>query len=354
MGDQNRTPPSHKRVMNKKNGNEIKDIQYIESQAPLPKAKGTLVRVCCPLFVVLPSLVDIVWQCSLQYIHLFPLSTFARIIRKTSQSWWIFVVSENFFMVLIVMYNTFLVWSMWKWKLPLSLNRPAARDSGQSRLKTLATYCRWLIILTLLIVLIMLPFWWRNFAWSLWRRSLWKKDDCSGWDFLITMDTIDYREFSALHRSDLSKASIWNRVGSNYTMQLEHPTSSLSRISLQADDGFSAPYLIDYNSVESTYIAPNLSGTFTDFPVLSFPDLLLYSRFPNYTWNWECDAPGVALTDGKQEIVRTTIGNYDDCTMLRVCGRGSLDRLVIPLGAILIEMEKSGLCCTSPFVYVLL
>ena len=335
------------------NGHEIKDPQHIESQASVRKPKSILFRVCCPVFIIVPSLVDIIWQCYVQYVQLYPLSPSARIIRATSQSWSMFVVSENFFMVLIVAYNTFLLWSTWERRLPFSINRPPARDPGRLGLKKLFAYTRYLVFLILFVVVITIPFWWRSFAWSIWRRTLWRNAHCQGWDFLVTMDTVDYRQFSSDDTVALSKASIWGIDGSNYTMELEHPASSRSIISVRGDDWSSTPYIVDYNLAELRYSSPTLSGTFTDFPVPSFPDLSLYSRFPNYTWNWECDAPGVVLTDGNQEVVRTTVGNYDDCTMLNVCGMGSFDRLVVPLGVILIEMEKSGLCCTSPFVYVL-
>jgi len=226
------------------------------------------------------------------------------------------------------------------------------RESRSTGLNTFVTCCQYLVVLVLLIVVIMTPFWWRNFAWGLWRRTLWRHADCQGWDFAVTMDTIDYQQFSSRDTVFLSKASISGTDGSNYTMNLEYPAPSLSRITVQADDGNSTQYVVEYNFPESRYTSQNLSGRFTDFPAPSFPDLSLYSRFPNYTREWGCDAPGIALTDGHQETVRTNVGNYDDCTMLHVCGRGSLDRLVVPLGIIMIEMEKSGLCCTSPFVYL--
>lgn len=325
-----------------------KDSRVIESQAlRSPKSKSVLLRVCYPLFAILPSLLDILWQCSVQYVHLYPLSPFARTIRATSRNWWIFTVSENFFMILVVVYNTFLVCSRWEWKLPISRVQVELR---RLPLKTLGTRCIRGVVLGMLLAFITLPFWWRNFAWSLWRRKLWTDANCQGWDYLITMDTIEFRAFSSLQQFTLSKASIQGVTGLNYMMHLEHPTSTLSRIILQNDNGDSTPYLVDYDSTKSSYSSPNMSGTFTDFPTLSFPDLSLASLFPNYTWSWGCDPPGVVLADGQEEVVRTTIGNYDDCTMLRVCGMGSVDRLVVPLGAILIEMEKSGLCCTSPFV----
>src|SRR5205809_106162 len=99
--DNNRTH-SHKRIFDKMNDKEIKDPQHIESQAQAPTPKSILFRVCCPVFFFVPSLVDIIWQCYVQYVQLYPLSTSARIIRATSHSWSMFVVSENFFMVLIV------------------------------------------------------------------------------------------------------------------------------------------------------------------------------------------------------------------------------------------------------------
>lgn len=318
---------------------------------PTVKRKNILCRVCYPLFIIVPSLVDIAWQCYVQYVQLYPLSTSARTIRATSRHWSVFVESENFFMVLIVAYNTFLAWSAGESAFPFSINRPAGKESRSTGIKKVFAYAQYLVCLILVLVVVTIPFWWRSFAWSLWRRTLWREARCSGWDFLITIDTIDYRQFSS-DTISLSKASIWGTDGSNYTMQLEHPASNLSKILLQTNDRSSNSSIIEYNFAELRYSSTTLSGSFTNFPVLSFPDLSLYSRFPNYTWNWECDAPGVVLTDGNVEIVRTTVGNYDDCTMLNVCGMGSFDRLVVALGAILIEMEKSGLCCTSPFVYV--
>ena len=343
---------SHKRTLDKTNDNKLKDPQHIESQVPMPGPKNIMLRLCCPVFVIVPSLLDIVWQCYVQYVQIYPLSSPARNIRKTSQRWSMFVVSENFFMVLVVAYNTFLLWSMWEGRLPFSIKRPLVGALRRPGLTRIFAYVRYFVFLVLFIVVITVPFWWRSFAWSLWRRGLWRNARCQGWDHLVTMDTVNYQQFSNYDTGALSKASIWSKDGSNYTMLVEHPAPSLSILLVQRDNWNSMPYTVEYDFSELKYSSPTLSGTFTDFPVLSFPNLSLYSQFPNYTWNWECDAPGVVLSDGNQEIVRTTVGNYDDCTMLNVCGMGSIDRLVIPLGVILIEMEKSGLCCTSPFVYV--
>ena len=47
-------------------------------------------------------------------------------------------------------------------------------------------------------------------------------------------------------------------------------------------------------------------------------------------------------------VARTAIENYDDCTMLKVCARGDIERIAVPVVAIFIEMEKAGLCCTHP------
>jgi len=59
--------------------------------------------------------------------------------------------------------------------------------------------------------------------------------------------------------------------------------------------------------------------------------------------------PSIALIyHNGNEIVRTEVTNYDDCTQLKVCATGQSRDLAIPLGAILIEMEKVGLCCTNP------
>jgi hypothetical protein len=348
MSDENN---SHKGVFQVKD--ESKDPQHIESQELVHTRKSVAFRMCCPVFIVALSLIDIIWQCYVQYVQLYPLSTFARVIRGTPQRWWLFVISENFFMVLVVGCNTLLGWSMLEGKSLLSGNKSTAPDSTRSRLKKLFTYIRYLGFLVLLIALVTIPFWWRNFAWSAWRRALWRNAQCQDWDYLITMDTVDFREFMSNNSVVYSKASIRGTDGSNYMMHLEHPSSSLSTISVRGDNRRPTPYVVEYNFTDLRYSSPALSGEFTNFPGLSFPDLSIYPRFPNYTRDWECDAPGVALTDGNLEIVRTALGNYDDCTMLNVCGRGSFDRVIVPLGAILIEMEKSGLCCTSPFMYIL-
>jgi hypothetical protein len=350
MIDNNAHP--QKRTLSKANDDRLKDPPHIESQTPVRGSKGVMLRLCWPVFMIVPSLLDITWQCCIQYIQLQPISSPARYIRKTSQRWWMFVASENLFMVLVVAYNTFLMRSVWEGRLPFSINTPLIRAPRRRGLTRIFAYAHSLVFLVLVVAAITVPFWWRNIAWGHWRRSLWRDARCKGWDYLITMDTINYQQFGNYDTEIRSKASIWSNDDSNYTIQLEHTAPSRSILLVQTDDWNSMPYTVEYDFSELNYSSPTLSGTFTNFPVLSFPDLSLYSQFPNYTWNWECDAPGAVLSDGNQEIMRTTVGNYDDCTMLNVCGMGNIDRLVIPLGVILVEMEKSGLCCTSPFVYV--
>src|SRR5579862_619507 len=158
-----------------------------ESQSEASQPKHLFVRLCFPLVFALrtlgPSVCDILWQCYVQYVQLYPLSPSARMLRATPFRWSMFVIGENFFMVLCVAYNAFLVWSMLEPNLP-SLVRNIKAGFGSSMAKWLArllAYTAYTMSAILLIVFITLPFWWRGGAWGTWRRAAWQEEVCVGW-----------------------------------------------------------------------------------------------------------------------------------------------------------------------------
>lgn len=335
-----------------------------ESQAAPRKQKHVFLRLCYPLFLAIrilgPSACDIFWQCYIQYIQLFPLSSSARFLRATPFRWTLFVVGENFLMVFCVGYNVFSFWSIFQHKVPylVGSREHTSPRSFRKWLDTLVTSTCYLIGGVLLVVFVTVPFWWRGWAWGTWRRTAWNDEVCDGWEYTISMNTVDYREVMFRGTDDpaiFSRATILGSGGLQHSLTLKHTALNQSKVTVQPDTrlSISETFFIEYNYTALSYSGPNRSvGTFTDFPILSFPDLSLTSAYPKYTRGWGCDAPAAVMIDSDmQETVRTTVGNYDDCTMLKVCARGRLNRIAAPLGAILIELEKSGLCCTSPFVY---
>jgi hypothetical protein len=316
------------------------------------KAKPLLVRF---IFTLGLSACDIIWHCYVQSIRIFPLSTAARLIRASQTGERMFIVTEQFFMWLCVIFNSYLVWAVLEYRLPDILQNLGSSFEFSSRkwLARISLLIGYLISAILIVLYITLPFWWRRAAWGPWRRSVWNEEVCQGWDYLITMHTVDFTQmFLGKNATAVSTATFWGQglLKVLYTMTLHHGLSGLSRVSVQTNT--SELFTIEYNSTTPSYFTTtNVPVPFIDFPVLSFPQLSLVSRFPEYVREWGCDPPAVVLMNRTQEVVRTTVSNYDDCTMLKVCGRGSIDLLAAPIGAILIDMEKSGICCTSPFLY---
>jgi hypothetical protein len=200
--------------------------------------------------------------------------------------------------------------------------------------------------------------WWIYPAQAIWQRKVWQSDVCQGWDYEIIMDTISYRQLGLEETSGepvLSNATLFSSTGPSLLMDLQHPAPNISLVTLHSN-GFTPEVTVQYNYTSFTYSASsNLSGLFNNTPVLYFPGLSASSLYPNYPWTHQCSAPTVAMIDSNGgEIVRTAIVNYDDCTQLKLCGMNGLERLVITVGAIFIEMEKAGLCCTNPYKYILL
>ena len=118
---------------------------------------------CFIPILVLPSFIDIAWQCYVQYIQLYPLSHSARLIRSTPLRWHMFTVGEQYCMVLCVAYNAFLLWSVCSKELAFSIVTPAHTEKG---VRKILRYTSYVMLSALLLLGITLPFWWRSFAWG--------------------------------------------------------------------------------------------------------------------------------------------------------------------------------------------
>ena len=198
--------------------------------------------------------------------------------------------------------------------------------------------------------------WWIYPAQAIWQRKIWQNEACKGWDYQITMKTISYQQAGLQEAGEgiRSNATFWSSTGVS-SMNLQHPAPNNSLVTFHDNDTEST-FTVQYNLTSFSYSSStNLSGAYNITPILDFPDLSVSSLYPHYPWTHLCSAPTVAMMDSDhKEIVRTTTVNYDDCTQLKICGRNDLGRLVIIVGAIFIEMEKAGLCCTNPYRYYLL
>jgi hypothetical protein len=312
-----------------------------------------------------PFLLDLIWECLFQYAQVYPLSALSRTLRSSSRGWDVFWVGERVWATFCVAYNTFLVWSVadiaWRFMRKTVASASKLTSKYQSRalvwVHQLLSAVVYLISLILIVAFITGTIWWRGSSLAIWRRTVWRNGYCEGWDYLMTINTLDYAQLllDGEQRQLRSNATLLGVDGSEYTMQLEHPNFNISLITVHGNVSPVPDVSITYNFTSLTYFtSSNMSGDFTYSPFLSFPDLSIHPTFPNTPWaccQWQCTAPSVALTDSDREIARTIISNYDDCRMLKVCGMGTIDSLGPPLGAILIEMERSGLCCTNPQAY---
>jgi hypothetical protein len=222
-------------------------------------------------------------------------------------------------------------------------------------------------ILASIIILVLngvssFPSWWMIPLRAGWQRSVWNSDTiCQGWDYEIIMDTVDFQQLTIDgNRSEfmLSNATILSTSSSGggaavptVLMDLQHPSPYISVTTVHGDNGTSLfNFTIQYNFTEwKYYTSTNISGTFNDSSIFSFPSLGLTGLYPDIFWSPYCSSPRVSLVDvNHTEWIRTAIQSYDDCTQLKLCARGDIQQFAIPLGTIFIEMEKAGLCCTHP------
>jgi hypothetical protein len=350
-------------------GADTSENNALERQTPLPSPKPLRLRLLhAALFVIRffgPFLLDLIWECLFQFAQVYPLSPLSRTLRTSPRGWDIFWLGERVWATFCVAYNTFLVWSVadiaWQFTRKTVASASKLTSKYQSRallwVHQLLSAVVYLILLILIVAFITGTIWWRGSSLAIWRRTVWRDEFCEGWDYLMTTNTLDYAQLllDGEQGRRRSNATLLGVDGSKYTMQLEHPNFNISLITVHSGGSAVPDFTITYDFTALSYFtSSNMSGDFTYTPFLSFPDLLIHPTFPDTPWTccqWQCTAPSVALTDANREIVRTIISNYDDCTMLKVCGLGTIDSLALPLGAILIEMERSGLCCTNPQAY---
>lgn len=333
-------------------------IRDIENQVPQQRVLAMIGAIFSAIFVILlyfiPTVTDIIWGYYILYVAIYPLSRPARFLYgKTA-----FFVFEFLWSMVTVSWNSNAIFGV------VALVSKKMRSATRSRLdeavwrpivvwKPIPKFLTWpckVLGSCVLYAIATSPLWWRWPGRVVWQRSAWRNEVCAGWDYQIIFNTVDFQEIG-LDEPLLSNASFLSQDGRTYLMQLAHPTSNISLISVE--DESSTPFTVKYNFTDSTYLTSiGVSGNFTNYPLLAFPSLSLSSRYPKYPWRTYCGAPTVALIDqGGVEVLRTSVSNYDDPTMLKVCGRGNKNELSIPLGAVLIEMEKAGICATNPFGY---
>jgi hypothetical protein len=213
-----------------------------------------------------------------------------------------------------------------------------------------------LVVVTIIFGAAAYPTWWRVPSTADWQRKAWDNEICLGWDYKISFDGVDFNHLGLETAENegqrfLSNASIQGLSGGLIEMSLQHPGSNISLVSINNDGHTST---IEFNFTSLNYSSFDSStGSFSRGPDLAFPELSLKSQYSDIIqWNPYCSAPRVSLVDSNNtEVLLTILSNYDDCTMMTACSNGPLERLLVPVGFILIEMEKSGLCCTNPERY---
>jgi hypothetical protein len=194
-------------------------------------------------------------------------------------------------------------------------------------------------------------------SYQLWARSAWEGEVCEGWDYKITFAGIHFDQLGMESEEGkgqefLSNASLVSTSGALTEITLQHPASNLFLITV-VDHGDNSTILFNFTASQFWSSIDLSNGTVVRSPGLSFPDLSLRSQYSEIIWNPYCSAPQVSLVESNNsEILVTILSNPDDCTMLRACGRGPFDTLIVPVGLLLTEVEKAGLCCTNPVGYV--
>lgn len=331
------------------------------------------------LFWIGGNIAGVIWAYYTIKITIFPLSSESRAIARSTVGAAFFDMFQNYLIAIVTVWN--LTW-LWIFIGPIVTRKarppdtPAPYEEGtirpdenQTRLATrlgtgrrrIKIFFRQVLILAVVAVSLLVlhgitsyASWWMFPARVGWQRAVWNGDVCQGWDYEISFDTLNFQQLTVDGvRSEfkLSNAT-WKSTsgGVSTLMDLQHPSPNISVTTIYGDNDTSS-FTIQYNFTSLQYLTSgNVTGLFNnEWQVLEFPNISLSSLYRDYPWSHYCRSPSVVLIDANNtEVVRTGIENYDDCTMLKVCGRGDIESLAVPLGAIFIEMEKAGLCCTHP------
>ena len=297
------------------------------------------------------------WGYFVVYASIFRLSALCRFFSGAPNRWKIFTIGNKIFAFVCAACDAaFLRWLVGPPSQELtSSDIDVTSNSIRRALRNCGTVLAVVIYVLIAAILTFWPIWWIYPTQAIWQAKVWNGQTCQGWDYEITMNTINYQQLgveNSVGEQILSNATLLNSSGISYFVDLQHPWSNISLITFHGNS--ERPSLtVEYNFTSFWYASSeNLSGPFNKSPVLSFPNLKISSLYPSNDWRRECYPPSTALVDSSnKQILRTEVVNYNDCTMMKVCGMNPLPQLAISLGAILIEMEKGGLCCTNPYGY---
>ena len=326
--------------------------EYRAASNPRPTQTSWRRRWLCHLSILFVyNISSLVWGFFSVYSSIFPLSAVDRTVNATTLTSNIFNEFQTIWIGACVLLN-FLYSFLWA-RSSLSesddvqLTLPAERPSNLAWRPF--NFVIKVMTFILYFALLSIPSWWYRPLQAGWQRAVWRHEACLGWELSITMRTLHFNEIGVPGK--LSSATLLDSNGSEFAMALSHPASNISVISLYAGSN-STPSEVVFNFTTLTYAtSTNLSGSFTNSPVLSFPELSLRSQYPRIDWSFDCSAPRVSLIDSDNHVVlRTRAKNYDDCTQLRACGSGDIETLILPLSVTLIELENAGLCYTNPFL----
>jgi hypothetical protein len=313
----------------------------------------------------------IVWTVYMVKPTIFPLSSESIAIHENGASWFFFYWLGWQWVGLWTIWNLVIIWAAAgpivsrapgnprpEHELPRSAIGGPSRRTTSSRIFGFLKHIVF-NILTLLIGTIICGaagyLGWFGFPLQVdWQRHAWKNEICTGWDYTITFDGVKFDQLGTSNDTQYlqSNATIAPTFGSAINMTLQHPAPNISVIVI-AENNTVNEVTFNFTSQNYSSTIDSSVGWYIRGDTLEFPTLSLGDQYSGINWNPSCSAPQVSLIDANdKEVFRTVLSNYDDCTLLKACGNGPLDRLVVPVSFILTESEKSGLCCTNPLGFV--
>jgi hypothetical protein len=201
-----------------------------------------------------------------------------------------------------------------------------------------------------------IPVWIWMASQAEWQRSAWNTETCSGWDYKITFDGVSFDQLRTEFKNYASgqeipsNATIISSSGESTLMTLEHLASNISVITISGPGDISTVQ-INFADWEYSSSYNSSSASFVNGSDLVFPSLGMKSQYSDIIdWDPYCSTPQLCLVNSSNDVVFLTIlQNYDDCTMMIACANGPFEDISIPIAFVLTELERSGLCCTSPF-----
>ena len=328
-------------------------------------APGLRVGLWITLAILLNA-AGVIYSYYVLYASIYVLSPDARRLMSSNLIWSIFSSVGSLLKFVCVGFNTGLLWILagpvytrreGQPEVPERRTTPRPQSHATARVvRGMADAVSATVSCAIVIAFAWWPVLWTAPALAILHRKAWNDEQCTSWDYEIVVNTVSYQQLGIAQGNNITILSNATVVTGNTIVALfdiKHPAPNVSILRVHDSSSGNIQFSIHYNFTALNYTESGSSGVFEMEPSLTFPNMSISSLYPSYPWDYACSPPRVALSNfDNRPVMQTSITNYDKpCTMLKVCAMGPMESLAVPFGVMFVEMEKAGLCCTSPFKY---